>query len=120
LAAIDGLSRTAAVVALVESVLAAMPAAVFWDALREHRSVADDVLKRLAGFVRTLNERVLEFSTLGVRNRIHAELLRLARNSGEAGPIVTIRSRPPRSSPAGSALIARRSRANWVNWLASD
>jgi CRP/FNR family cyclic AMP-dependent transcriptional regulator len=33
----------------------------------------------MAGAIRTLNERVVEFSTIGVRNRIHAELLRLAR-----------------------------------------
>jgi CRP/FNR family transcriptional regulator, cyclic AMP receptor protein len=107
LAAIDGLSRTAAVVALVESVLAAMPAAVFWDALHEHRSIAEGVLKRLAGFVRTLNERVLEFSTLGVRNRIHAELLRLARDSGEPGPAVTIRS-PPTHAELASRVSTHR------------
>ena len=103
----DGLSCTAAVVALVELVLAAMPAAVFWDALREHRSVAEDVLKRLAGFVRTLNERVLEFSTLGVRNRIHAELLRLARDSSEPGPVVTIRS-PPTHAELASRVSTHR------------
>jgi len=34
----------------------------------------------MAGAIRSLNERVVEFSTLGVRNRIHAELLRLAKS----------------------------------------
>jgi CRP-like cAMP-binding protein len=38
------------------------------------------VLKRLTGQVRTLSERVYEMSTLAVRNRIHAELLRLAKD----------------------------------------
>jgi CRP/FNR family cyclic AMP-dependent transcriptional regulator len=107
LAAIDGLSRTAAVVALAESVLAAMPAPVFWDALHAHGSIAEDVLKRLAGFVRTLNERVLEFSTLGVRNRIHAELLRLARESGEPGPVVAVRS-PPSHAELASRVSTHR------------
>jgi CRP/FNR family cyclic AMP-dependent transcriptional regulator len=107
LAAIDGLSRTASVVALAEAVLAAMPAPVFWDALREHKSVAEAVLKRVVGFVRTLNERVLEFSTLGVRNRIHAELLRLARDSGEAGPVVTLRS-PPTHAELASRVSTHR------------
>lgn len=85
LAAIDGRGRSASVVAVAESVLATMPAAAFWDAIREHSQVAEAVLKRLAGGVRNLTERVLEFSTLAVRNRIHAELLRLARDSGGGG-----------------------------------
>ena len=34
--------------------------------------------------VRALPERVCEFSTLGVQNRVHAEVLRLARQSGIA------------------------------------
>jgi CRP-like cAMP-binding protein len=33
--------------------------------------------------VRRLSERVLEFSTLAVQNRIHAELLRLATEAGQ-------------------------------------
>ena len=34
------------------------------------------------GSVRDLTERVFEFSTLGVQNRVHAELLRLAKQAG--------------------------------------
>lgn len=37
------------------------------------------MLKGLAYLVRRLSDRVVEFSTLGVNNRIHAEVLRLAR-----------------------------------------
>ena len=36
-------------------------------------------MRELTRLVRSLSERVVEFSTLGVKNRIHAELLRLAR-----------------------------------------
>ncbi|MEQ1815018.1 MAG: hypothetical protein ABL861_00845 [Nitrosomonas sp.] len=38
------------------------------------------ILKRLTGQVRRLTERVYDYSTLAVRNRIESELLRLARN----------------------------------------
>ena len=41
-------------------------------------------MKSMVSVIRTLNERVVEFSTLGVPNRVHAELLRLA----HAGRIV--------------------------------
>ena len=37
--------------------------------------------------VRRLDERVFEFSTLGVNNRIHAELLRLARRAADNGQV---------------------------------
>jgi CRP/FNR family transcriptional regulator, cyclic AMP receptor protein len=37
------------------------------------------LLTSLIGTVRTLSERIFEFSTLAVKNRIHSELLRLAR-----------------------------------------
>jgi len=40
------------------------------------------VMQRLASLVRQLSERVIDLSTLGVQNRLHAELLRLARAAG--------------------------------------
>lgn len=79
-AAIDGEPRSATVEALVPSHVAAMPAACFWEVLESHPSVNAILLKQLTRQVRTLTERVFEFSTLAVKNRIHAELLRLARD----------------------------------------
>ena len=79
LAAIDGKPRSANVVALAESVVGTMTAAHFWEILQRYPNVAAAVLKRLAGQLRDTSERLFELSTLGVRNRIQAELLRLAR-----------------------------------------
>ncbi len=78
--AIDGNPRSANIVALDDSVIAAMPASVFWQVLTDHPEVAAAVLKSLIGQLRALSDRVFEFSTLAVKNRIHAELLRLARD----------------------------------------
>ncbi len=107
LAAIDGLSRSATVVALADTVVASMSADVFWAALREHPSVHEAVLKRLAGNLRAMNERVLEFSTLGVRNRIHAELLRIARDGRpcEVGVIIPV---PPTHAELASRVSTHR------------
>ena len=80
-AAIDGQPRSANVVALTDSLLAFMPAREFWETLTKHPEVAAATLKRLTAQVRALSERVFEFSTLAVKNRIHAELLRLARDN---------------------------------------
>ena len=82
-AAIDGKPRSASVIALEDSLVAVMPAAVFWQALREYPQVTKIILQRLVGFARTLSDRVVEFSTLAVKNRIQAELLRLARTQPE-------------------------------------
>lgn len=84
-AAIDGLSRSADVVALEDTLVAAMSPAVFRSLLREHAEVCDHMLRRLVNSVRELTERVFEFSTLGVQNRVHAEVLRLAREAGVQG-----------------------------------
>jgi CRP-like cAMP-binding protein len=80
LAAIDGEPRSANVSALSESVLAALPSNTFWQILAEHPAVAARALKRLARLVRQLSERIYEFSTLAVRDRLYTELLRLTAN----------------------------------------
>jgi len=43
------------------------------------------VLKLLAARVRVLDNRVLEYSSLNVRQRVYSELLRLARPDGDGG-----------------------------------
>lgn len=101
-AAIDGEPRSASIVALTRTVVAQMAAGTFQDLLAEFPGTALQVMRSMAGAIRTLNERVVEFSTLGVRNRIHAELLRLAR----AGRIVDGAGRI--SPPPTHAEIAAR------------
>lgn len=79
LAAIDGLHHSATVVTLEESLLAWMSAQRFREVLTTYPEVTMAALRQLTGLVRNLSDRVVEFSTLAVNNRIHAELLRLAR-----------------------------------------
>jgi CRP/FNR family transcriptional regulator, cyclic AMP receptor protein len=78
LAAIDGLPRSASAVALSDSLLASMSAKAYWDVLQSHPPLAANCLKRLAYLVRALSSRVIEFATMPVRDRVCAELLRLA------------------------------------------
>jgi CRP-like cAMP-binding protein len=83
LSAIDGQPRSATVIALQEALMARMPPNVFWAVMERHPQVAAAVLQHLVSLVRALSDRVFEFSTLAVKNRIHAELLRLAREASE-------------------------------------
>jgi CRP/FNR family transcriptional regulator, cyclic AMP receptor protein len=78
-AAIDGAPRSADIVAVTESMIASMSADAFWDVLRRHEAVCAAMLRRLTGIARGHLQRVVEFSTLTVRSRVHAELMRLAR-----------------------------------------
>jgi len=79
LSAIDGLPRSAQIWAQTDAVLVSVNQDHFLDLLHNQPSIADKVMRHLTNLVRLLSDRVVEFSALGVNNRIHAELLRLAK-----------------------------------------
>ncbi len=81
MAAIDGLPRSASVMAIDKSLLAAMPQSRFIALLTGHPVVAERVLKNMAHIIRISNERIMDLSTLGAANRVHAEILRQAREN---------------------------------------
>ena len=78
IAAIDRAARSAGVEAIETSTVASLAADRFEELLLREPRVAVATLKHVAAEVRRLSERVVEFSTLVVQNRIQAELLRLA------------------------------------------
>jgi CRP-like cAMP-binding protein len=88
IAAIDGKWRSASIEALEACTIASLTSQQFEALLVREPAVAMTTLRQLAADVRRLSERVFEFSTLAVQNRIHAELLRLAgegcQSAGEA------------------------------------
>ena len=106
-AAIDGMPRSADVVALEGALLACMRAADFRRLLRDEPVVAERVLQRLAGLVRRLSERVIDLSTLGVHHRIHSELLRLAREAGVARNASRIDPAPKHAELASQVSTTR-------------
>jgi CRP/FNR family cyclic AMP-dependent transcriptional regulator len=120
LAAIDGLPRSATVVALQDSLVAVMSAEIFWAILREHPDFAAAVVKRLAQSVRSLTERVFEFSTLAVRNRVHAELLRVAREHLGEDRSAVIRPAPTHAEIASRISTHREAVTRELNRLAQD
>lgn len=81
-AAIDGMARSADVVCLEPALLASLPPAALHRLLRAEPALADRLLRDFACLVRRLSERVIDLSTLGVHQRLHGELLRLARAAG--------------------------------------
>lgn len=118
--AIDGKPRSASVVALSKTLVAFMPAGVYWDVLREHPSVAAALLRQLTGLLRLYSERVFEFSTLAVNNRIHAELLRLARDHANGGNEATIAPAPTHAEIASRVSTSREAVTREFNNLARN
>lgn len=85
LAAIDGERRSAGIEAVEPCTIAQMTSEAFWQTIHAEPAVAKAVLLHLNKLIRSLSTRVYEFSTLTVQNRIHAELLRLAREQDTSG-----------------------------------
>lgn len=107
LAAIDAKPRSADVLALDSVLVASLSPDHFRDLIAAEPLVRERVLQRLAGLVRLLSERVIELSTLGVQNRIHAELLRLARATGQGGNRIRIDPAPKHADIASQVSTYR-------------
>jgi CRP/FNR family cyclic AMP-dependent transcriptional regulator len=107
LAAIDGQARSAAIVAVTDSIIAKMPPAVFREVVHAHPDVCDQLLALLASQVRMLANRVNEFGTLDVRKRIYAELLRLSRSPRGDGEQAII-SPPPTHAELAARVSSHR------------
>jgi CRP/FNR family transcriptional regulator, cyclic AMP receptor protein len=85
IAAIDHQPRSASVEALDPCTIASLPGRAFEQLMSREPTVATAVLQHLAAEVRRLSDRVFEFSTMVVQNRVQSELIRLAaRSHGEA------------------------------------
>ena len=71
LSAIDGRPRSASVVALVDCLLGSLSPQLFKDQIVGHPDLAVRVLGRLAGIVRSCDERIRDLSTLGAVERVY-------------------------------------------------
>jgi CRP/FNR family cyclic AMP-dependent transcriptional regulator len=107
LAAIDGQPRSSGIVAVTDVVVAHMPKSVFRSAVHSNPDVCDQLLAILAGQIRMLANRVNESSTLDIRHRLYAELLRMARSAPGHGNRMVI-SPPPFHADMASRVGARR------------
>jgi CRP/FNR family cyclic AMP-dependent transcriptional regulator len=106
IAAIDRKGRTASVFALEPSTVAFLSSREFMELMSRHFPVAQRVMTALCRLVRRLDERVFEFSTLTVSNRIHAELLRLA--GGDGDRTTAIVTPPPRHADIAARVSTHR------------
>jgi CRP-like cAMP-binding protein len=100
IAAIDRRPRSASIEALEPCTIASLSASRFEELLLREPTVALATLRHVTADVRRLSERVFEFSTLAVQNRIHAELLRLAAEAARGNDTVLLSPAPSLSDVA--------------------
>jgi CRP/FNR family cyclic AMP-dependent transcriptional regulator len=78
MAAIDGASRSASVAALHRSRICRVPGRVFMAILAESPALSRRMMRMLTVRIRDANARMLELTSLDIRHRLYAELLRAA------------------------------------------
>jgi len=107
LAALDLKPRSAGILAITDAQLACLPAAAFRRAIHEHPEVCDRVLALLVSQIRMLANRVRENSGLSVKQRLWAELLRLARPAAST-PEASVVSPPPTHAELAARVGSHR------------
>lgn len=120
LAGIDRGRRSASVVALQPTLVAVMNAPLFMDTVCNNPACAEQVLHHLAGMVRRATERIMDLSTLGANNRVHAEILRLARGTLQDDNTAKIEPIPIHSDIAARVSTARETVARVFGQLAQS
>ena len=119
-AAIDGMPRSANVVALSDCVIASLTPERFWQVLREHPSVTAKLLKHLTSLVRFYSDRVRELATLPVNVRVQIELLRLAKPTSSEADVSIIEPAPTHAEIANRIGTHREAVTRALNALRRD
>jgi len=119
-AAIDGAPRSANVIALTDVMIGTVSAETFRSILQEYPAVSMAMLTYLTKMVRSLSERIFEFSTLAVKNRIHSELLRLAREGERDGKTARISPAPTHADIAARISTHREAVTRELNELTKN
>jgi len=117
LSAIDSAPRSANVVALKATTVAALSPEQFRQALSDNPGFALGVMIRLVEIIRGSTDRIMDLSTLGAYTRVYAEILRLARKSAGDGECAVISPVPVHSDVASRAGTTRETVARALSDL---
>ncbi|PCI40345.1 MAG: protein kinase [Rhodospirillaceae bacterium] len=120
LSAIDSSRRSARVTALETTTLAAMSSKDFRKLLIECPGIGLMLLKRFAGLIRTLNNRVTSLSTLSPHQRVYYELLRMSEPNPQGDGTWMIHLLPKHEEIASWSGTSRNDVAMAIGHLARE
>jgi CRP/FNR family cyclic AMP-dependent transcriptional regulator len=106
---IDDLGRSASVVTMEDSYLAAMPRSIFWECLRTMPGMTFNLVGILSRRLRLANAQVQSLADQDVSGRVARQLLALAEEFGEADPAGGVRI-PIRLTQSDIAALVSASR----------
>lgn len=115
ISAVDGLPRSVSVETVSSCRIAMLPRARFLAMIETSPCFAMAVARQLAAQVRRLTTRVFEFSTMAVRQRLRAELLRQARPA--EGDSAVIEQLPTHAELASRISTHREAVSREMAWL---
>jgi CRP/FNR family transcriptional regulator, cyclic AMP receptor protein len=107
ISAIDGLGRSATVVAEENCVVAELPSVEFHALLIRHGDLALELLRRWAATIRQLSDKVSLLSTGSPEQRVYSEIIRLARAEKPGSDRWVIRELPTHQELARWAQTSR-------------
>ncbi len=120
MAAIDGLPRSATVVALEDCVVGAITPQAFRELIEEYPKVAFVIMEKLVRIVRTSDDRIMDLATLSAYQRVYSELLKLMKPDPVRQGSWLIYPLPTQAQIAAQASTTRETVARVLSHLASD
>jgi CRP-like cAMP-binding protein len=109
IAAIDGLGRSATIIADDDVTVAELPRPAFRDLVVKHGEVAFALLYRWAEIIRELDDKFSYVSTISPDQRVYSQLVRLARQDAPGEVQWTVRDLPSHQELAEWAQTSRES-----------
>lgn len=119
MSAIDGKHRSATIVAVEDSLVLVVQPDVFNNILIQNPPAAMQVLRRMSHIIRTVDDRIMDLSTLRAVQRVYVELLRLSMEDEKSGQCV-IRPLPVQRDIARRAGTTRETVSRVLSDLKRD
>jgi CRP/FNR family transcriptional regulator, cyclic AMP receptor protein len=119
LSAIDGGTASASVVAEGDCFVAELPKEDFMALLLRRGEVAVSLLRRWAGIIRDLDDKVSRVSNIGPRQRVYSEIIRLARVERPGSEHWVVAEMPSHQELANRTQTTREAVAGAIAELAS-
>ncbi len=120
MAAIDGLPRSATVVALEDCILGSVTPQTFRDLIEQYPKVGLVIMEKLVRIVRTSDDRIMDLATLSAYQRVYSELLKLIKPDPVRQGSWLIYPLPTQAQIAAQASTTRETVARVLSHLSSD